>query len=376
MRSRRTFVRLPSQARGRLHPYMFASFYPPLHTRVGEAEPNSPLTLAQLERIWGGSGQLPLGAALRALLQLMSELRKHHDRSGEAHGEVTPEHVLLTRDGRVFLARPSRAPLVSGFPLRYLAPEKLRGGSFDVRADVFSAGVLLWEALAGKPLSHLSTRAELLQRWREEAPPLAPVQSQELWAASLAHIAARALAINPALRYASIRQLQNALETLAGRHFANVSAWAALFRGPEAIVLSQRAPSSKPPPATKRSPQLSQLPDLSRLWGQRSFEPRRDNDDTLFDLAAGPPELDSERSLPVAAAAPQAYMSGATPDDELPTRFLEQLAPRPAPPLPPQAPRPSQLEVTPEAAPSPRGIWLWVVLVALLLGAIASALVK
>ena len=365
------------------------------------------MTLFQLERAWGGCGRLPLGCSLRALLQVMSELRKLHDRLAEAHGEVTPQHIVLSRDGSVSLTAPSHVPLVTGFPMRYLAPERLRDAPLDPRADVFSLGVMLWEALAGKPLSHLTTRDELMLRWREEAAPPAPVRSQELWAASLAHVAARALAIDPAQRYASVRQLQNALETLAGRHFANVDAWTAMFLGARATSQGSRAltQNASETPHTKRSHELSQLPDLSRLWGQRAGEHRHDNEDTMFDLGAGPPELESVPALPVATSVEpvepvEARRAPELADDELPTRFLEVLADKPVAPPPFKgrpgygaarakavrlrpareavrtSPAPDTTAVpAPTAATESRiGVWLIVVLAALLLGTAASLL--
>src|SRR4051812_27698945 len=197
------------------------------------------MTLLSLDRAWGGPGHLPLPGALRVLLQVMSELDEWHEGRGEVHGELTPELIILTEDSRVRLeapARPFAAAVTGPHRLHYLAPEKLRGEAVGPRADVFSVGVLLWEALAGKPMLELTALEDILARWRADVPPLAPVRDLHLWGRSLSHIAARALAIEPTQRYPNIRQFQAALETLAGRHAANLDAWAALLKGPPKIA--------------------------------------------------------------------------------------------------------------------------------------------
>ncbi len=268
------------------------------------------MTLLSLDRAWGGPGHLPLPGSLRVLLQVMSELRQLHEGHGETHGELTPALITLTDDSRVRLTAPAE-PFIPNAPtgpyrLYYLAPEKLRGEAVGERADVFSVGVLLWEALAGKALLELTALEDILARWRADVPPLAPVRDLHLWARSLSHIAARALAIEPTQRYASIRQFQNALETLAGRHAANLDAWGAMLEGP--------------PKRTQSDAELDQLPDLSHLTGDaprvRPFQPT--SDDTIFDITARPPDLELD-------------------EDELPTRFIEAM---PRPPSDPPAPSP------------------------------------
>jgi serine/threonine protein kinase len=80
------------------------------------------------------------------------------DPSGIIHRDISPSNVLVGRHGEIKLtdfglanvaASGSRQSEVRGkFP--YMAPERLRAESLDGRADLFSLGVVLFEALAGR----------------------------------------------------------------------------------------------------------------------------------------------------------------------------------------------------------------------------------
>jgi tRNA A-37 threonylcarbamoyl transferase component Bud32 len=111
--------------------------------------------------------------------RLLTALAHVHER-GVIHGDLTPRNVLLRAPGHPVLVDFGIARLdargdetggqtVAGTPL-YLAPERFRGAPSSQRTDLFAAGALLWEALAGQPLR---THGDLMSQ-RAEPRPLPP----------------------------------------------------------------------------------------------------------------------------------------------------------------------------------------------------------
>jgi non-specific serine/threonine protein kinase len=115
-----------------------------------------------------GGRPLPLPEALDIALQLADALDEAHQR-GVVHRDIKSSNVMITerhlvkvldfglakfvnteRAAEVHTLANATAPgLVLG-TLNYMAPEQLTGGSVDSRADLFSAGVVLYEMLTGK----------------------------------------------------------------------------------------------------------------------------------------------------------------------------------------------------------------------------------
>ncbi len=78
------------------------------------------------------------------------------------HRDISPQNVMVGVDGvaRVLDFGVAKAAMRSGATrdgqmkgkLSYMSPEQLNGKEVDRRSDIFAAGVVLWEALAGKRL--------------------------------------------------------------------------------------------------------------------------------------------------------------------------------------------------------------------------------
>jgi len=136
------------------------------------------------------------------------------DHSGQpldiVHRDISPHNVLMTRFGEVKLvdfglARASShltdedEDIVKG-KFGYLAPEVTRGQGADRRVDIFAAGILLWEMLAGKRLFHGATDLETFKLVQGAVIPdirtLRSDVSPELY-----RVLTRALAADPNQRY-------------------------------------------------------------------------------------------------------------------------------------------------------------------------------
>ncbi|HTQ80281.1 MAG TPA: protein kinase, partial [Thermoanaerobaculia bacterium] len=150
---------------------------------------------------------LVLAEALDIAAQTAAGLAAVHGR-GIAHGDLRPDNLLISAEEQVRVvglgvARPA-SPLPGSLP--YRSPEELRGGAPDGRSDVWSLGVILHEMLTGQ-VPFTGTGEEVTRAILAEAPvtvlrlfPEQPVAMQR--------IIERALARNPAARYAKIEDLR------------------------------------------------------------------------------------------------------------------------------------------------------------------------
>ena len=109
------------------------------------------------------SGNLAVVQALEIIGQVCDALQYAHGH-GFVHRDIKPGNILVDTTGRVRIADfgltklLGAAPAVSGRTLtgaalgtpEYTAPEQLRGGTVDHRADIYSLGVMLYEMLTGE----------------------------------------------------------------------------------------------------------------------------------------------------------------------------------------------------------------------------------
>lgn len=195
-------------------------------------------TLADVEDALGGPGRLSLAYSLRWLLDAMTGLGVLHRTLSFVHGEVQPENIVLGEDGVGRLIPVVRAHWVRGEQrkperLYYLAPEKLLGDRVDIRSDIFSVGVMLWEALAGQRLLEANNVDDIIARLMGGGMPRAVAPESESWTEPLAGIAERAIAVDPARRFATVAEMKDAIQGACSRYLASPPGMAALFQHPE-----------------------------------------------------------------------------------------------------------------------------------------------
>jgi serine/threonine-protein kinase len=172
-------------------------------------------------------GALPPLAASAIALEAARAL-EHAHQHGIIHREVQPRNLTIARDGSVKLVNfaiavddrlPSLPELLdgSGNAARqgYMSPEQILGEPADPRSDLFSLGVVLYEALAGKRPFEGPDERTTTQRIRHDAPaPLAQATTE--LPAGLERLVARCLEKLPTDRYQSATELARALESVCG----------------------------------------------------------------------------------------------------------------------------------------------------------------
>src|SRR5262249_12029267 len=151
---------------------------------------------------------------------------------GVLHLDLKPSNILIDSTGRprlldfglAAMTRPWDEPApeedgISG-TLHYMAPEQALGRAERIgpRTDVFGLGAILYEPLSGRPPYEAQSRAELLDRVRQ-ARVIPPSRRRSGVPGSLERICLKALAADPADRYASAAQLERALRRDLRRPF-------------------------------------------------------------------------------------------------------------------------------------------------------------
>jgi len=172
-----------------------------------------------------GMGRLTLAKAIQYQTGVLSALEASH-RAGIVHRDIKPANVMVTSRGAVKLvdfgiARPSGDPaattthiqMLLGTP-RYLSPEQARGETADARSDLYSAGCLLFELLAGRPPFTGNDLIALAYQHVHEQPP-----RTNTGIPALDSVVVRALSKHRDDRFQSARAFREALQS-ATKHVA------------------------------------------------------------------------------------------------------------------------------------------------------------
>ncbi|MDB5217696.1 MAG: Protein kinase, partial [Myxococcaceae bacterium] len=174
---------------------------------------------------------VPASIALRIAEDALAGLHAAHELRGEdgrllgiVHRDVSPQNVIVGIDGFAKLAdfgvfkgdtrsaRVTATGEVKG-KLGYVAPEVYRGEPATRRSDVYALGVMLWELCAGRRLFDEAADAATMQRVLAGAvPALSSLRSDVPY--ELDGVLARALALDPAERFATAEDFSRALEAL------------------------------------------------------------------------------------------------------------------------------------------------------------------
>ena len=182
---------------------------------------------------------IPVPIACFLIAELARALAYAHEKTGPdgkslgiVHRDVSPPNVLVSRQGEVKLTdfglaraasnvHVSDAGVVKG-KFSYLSPEVVDGKLADPRADIYSAGIILWELLCARKLFAGKTDLETVDLVKAGEVPK-PSSLRRDVDAELDAVVLRALAKNPKRRYQSARELEQELATYLFKHNLRVT---------------------------------------------------------------------------------------------------------------------------------------------------------
>ncbi len=234
------------------------------------------------------------------------------------------EDGTLTRRGRIV-----------GTPA-YMAPEQITGVSLDQRADVYAMGILVYELLADRRPFLSERRSELLRAHLLEPPPPLAVAREGLSVhPELEGLVMRALAKDPAARFANGREMLAALRALpprCARFGADITPTVRSRSGATSEVISsserrkvseevsqQMPPLSVPPPAAPAPEPPAAAPTKAAVHPPAPALPTR----TSGPVAERPPSVPFRHPRPKEAALP---VPSPPPSPSIPTVALYGIA--------------------------------------------------
>lgn len=188
--------------------------------------------------------RLPQDFALFVVSEILAGLHGLHQASGATgrplgliHRDITPHNVFLSFDGRVILGDFGIA-LIQAYgdttpgeilgKLGYLAPEMVSMEDVDCRADVFAAGVVLYELLTGERMFDGSDEDLVLSNIAD-AKFTRPRKIQPNISRALEQVLLKVLARKPKDRYEDANLTRQALKPLWSRHLGSPYGLAALL---------------------------------------------------------------------------------------------------------------------------------------------------
>lgn len=232
---RKRFLQEARAASALNHPHILTVY------EIGEADGKPYITMEYIEgetlRQKIVAQTLQIKDALEIAVQIAEGLAKAHEH-GIAHRDLKPENLMITRDGYAkildfglakLIERRKRALVADSMEktliqvqtkdgmilgtISYMSPEQLLGQRVDLRSDIFSFGIVLYEMTTGEfPFVNENRIDTMHAILHEEARPPHTIKSD--LPLDLQRILSKALAKAPKARYQTVRELTVDLKAL------------------------------------------------------------------------------------------------------------------------------------------------------------------
>lgn len=186
--------------------------------------------------------------AIELIIEVLQGLKFAHS-NGVVHRDVKPENIQILENESIKLTDFGIARLtfepnltmdgqVFGTP-SYMSPEQINGKDVDPRSDIFSVGVVLFEAVSGQKPFQGDSVISITHAILNNTPQQPAQASWELWS-----IISKAIEKAPSMRYQSAEEMITALKGVI-KNLASVGAAAIASNTPPPVLLN---PSTPPNP--------------------------------------------------------------------------------------------------------------------------------
>jgi serine/threonine-protein kinase len=202
-------------------------------------------------------------------LQLLDALGHAHEH-GVWHRDVKPSNVIMTRSGRVKIAdfgiaRTDNTGLtmagsVLGTPM-YMAPEQFLGRPIDHRVDLYAAGVVMYQLVAGRP-PFVGPPESMMYKVVHETPMPPSMVEKARVGAHFDAVLSRALAKDPVERWPNASAFRDALQRALAEPVPGAVAADAVHALPFAseFPATERIPTLHRPAAAPSPPTAGSTP--------------------------------------------------------------------------------------------------------------------
>jgi eukaryotic-like serine/threonine-protein kinase len=172
---------------------------------AGRTAATKTMSLADVLR---GHGAVPTPELLKTLHQVLADLEQAHSQ-GVLHRDISPARIVF--DGETWRLTDYGVSKVG--TVRYMSPERCQGKPMDARSDIYSLGVVLFEAATGRVPFDAEMKFQIMEAHISNPPP-SPRAINPQVPPELEQVILKALSKNPSVRFQTATEFKQALDDI------------------------------------------------------------------------------------------------------------------------------------------------------------------